>query len=157
MEKYLLVNLYQSNIKIPLLIHYPTVNQPKTDDTFIHNTDFLPTILDLLGINYQQNSFDGHSFASKINSNWLNAIFYQKNRYIYGYNHELNYFSINNGRYKYIYSKIDNCLSTGKQEELYDLQNDPQEKNNLIDLLPHLKNKLQTELFNHLKESRISF
>jgi arylsulfatase A-like enzyme len=63
---------------------------------------------------------------------------------------EPNVFSIRTDKWKFI-SNIHN-----NTEELYNLQNDPTEENNLIDSNPEISSKLREEMNNILHEGKLS-
>jgi arylsulfatase A-like enzyme len=98
----------------------------------VSNVDFLPTMLDYLGLKRTarpQPALPGRSFAAALRGDdipqWDNTVFYEFE----------NVRSIRTDRWKYI--------ERFRQEpnELYDLQADPAERNNLIDLAEHAETR----------------
>ena len=143
--------LYDSAVKIPFIVINPALSGPPESDILIQNTDMLPTILDLVGINSTDYRFDGKSFAG-IFSNFQ-SLFPQKVRdssiFI---NSNWTKFGIADANYKYIYSLPQSCLNNGKREELYDLKADPEEKDNLIEKDRVKANEYKDTLFDYLSD-----
>lgn len=118
------VFIYESTIKVPLIMRYPgklpagiRINAP------VSLADVVPTVLDILGIRSQAD-FNGSSLIDVIHNRS------KEDRYIYSESlfSYLTYgwsqiMSIRDSRWKYIRST---------DPELYDLSDDPLEKNNLI-------------------------
>ena len=103
--------------------------QPGTiNKDIITNIDFAPTILEMLGLQAPK-SVQGESFFSNLiagkNKNWRQSMYYHYYEYPF-YHHVQPHYGIRNERYKLIhfYYDID-------QWELYDLEQDPNELNNL--------------------------
>eukprot|EP01084_Bolivina_argentea_P065691 119739_1 len=53
---------YEETIRIPLFVRGPDVAQGESSDAMISNVDFLPTFLDLAGISYGAEDYDGRSW-----------------------------------------------------------------------------------------------
>jgi len=112
-------------LDIPLIFRYPGHIPPgKRADLLISNVDFMPTVLDYLGMKWKnphQPKSPGRSFAAvlkgKAIAEWDNTVFYEFE----------NVRAIRTGDWKYIerYKEEPN--------ELYDLKADPAELKNLID------------------------
>ena len=160
--------LYHHSTHTPLIVRWPKVTKPNTKDTqhMVSAVDFLPTLLDVAGIEHPD-GFDGRSFASVIRGQQ------QDNR-----NHVMKVYNENSGRsrdpmrgiqtrrYLYLFNAWSNgtrvfaTATTGTQtcrrlaqlaqtdgklaarydlyqhrvvEELYDVENDPDCLDNLID------------------------
>lgn len=126
--------LYESSLKIPLIIKNPLISKQGFDDKFIINVDILPMILDQLGISFKREDFD-----SRLN---------RKEGYFT--NSSLTKFALIEGNYKYIYSLPSTCLLDGQTEELYDLKNDPAEFKNLIGEKKDLSDKFKMKLLKYL-------
>lgn len=57
---------YDCSIRVPMIIHYPNKISSKVINTPHSMPDFTPTILDLCGLDYQKQSFQGSSFLGDI-------------------------------------------------------------------------------------------
>lgn len=130
--------LYDTLIKIPLIIKYPAdFTRSGTESRIVQNTDLLPTIMDVLQVNDKKllNQIQGNSLVSSdiANRDYSYAVsellkpFGPRMRSIKGrlekYNRQL--ISIRTEDNKYIYASDGN-------HEFYDLRNDPNETNNLV-------------------------
>lgn len=136
-------SLNEPHIRIPLIIKRPNQNGG-INSTLIDNSQFFPTILDLLGISKDSPS----SFVQLLGNQNLSST---NNRPVYSVNTNLSKFSIIFGDYKYIYSvRGYTCLYNNENEFLYNLKNDPNEKVNLMDKNIELKDKYKQMLMNHL-------
>jgi N-acetylglucosamine-6-sulfatase len=143
---------YEESMRVPLLVWAPGLAKPKSVmEQVVMNIDIAPTFLDLAGIAKPAN-MQGSSFAPLLrgeNISWRDKAFYE-------YYWEAPYpstptiFAIRTDRYKYIYNH-----GTWDINELYDLQNDPYEMNNLIRDTSHRSTgvALKNELFKWLRET----
>lgn len=136
--------LYDSTIHVPLIIKAPGFDG--REDEFVQHFDLVPTILDLLNKDYQDREFDGVSLVEK-NARTLdrNAVFAEEG-------HTARKRTIRTQSYKYI-KRLDDqnecryCgISHALDEELYNLENDPEENNNIIGENVTLKNRLNEQL-----------
>jgi len=121
--------MYEESLRIPLLAYAPELIKPGSKiPELIQNIDFAPTILDIAGIKTPE-QMDGKSFLPLLkgeNINWRDHIFYE---YFWErpFPHTPTVFGIRNDKYKYMtYNGIWDI------DELYDIENDPEEKHNLI-------------------------
>lgn len=121
--------MYEPSLHMPLLIRYPPVIKPGTTiDQMVVSIDFAPTLLDFAGIGKPQD-MQGRSFrplfAGK-RADWRTSMYYHY--YEYPDPHRvLPHFGIREERFKLI------CFYGGasKSWELFDLQSDPDELENL--------------------------
>jgi arylsulfatase A-like enzyme len=136
--------LYDVSLHVPLVIDAPEVAVGESD--FIQHFDLTPTILDLLGVNYEAQSFDGSSLVSDdqpIASR--DAIFAEEA-------HTSRQRTIRTNQRKYIGllegdSQCRYCgISHGAPEELYDLSADPEETTNIIQENEDAANRLRERL-----------
>lgn len=130
---------YEESIRVPFGLRYPPlIPKPYIENRLVGNIDITPTIYDLAGIPIPAN-LDGLSFVKLVNGGpWRDNILIESWP-------ERGYWAgIRTDHFVYVETQQD--LS-----ELYDLQTDPFELNNLINdpqyqsLIADLKAKLQTE------------
>jgi len=151
--------LYDSILKIPLIVRYPQKIKPAKIDYQVQITDILPSTIDLLGLKwkqrngiYGQNIFNNETpirdFAISEHAFQNMDLFRKKvpeidqsiiNKY------ERSLHSIRTDEYKFIWS------SNGKHE-LFNLHKDPQENHNLYDSYPSIAKKLEEKLFANVKK-----
>lgn len=136
--------MYEEAQQMPLLVKVPG-GDPSSDAHLITNADFAPTILELAGAGIPDD-IQGRSFAARLRGNamnqWRDAVYYHYFEYPAVHSVKRHY-GMRTERYKLIhfYYDID-------EWELYDLQNDPQEMENLYgkpgydELADSLKGKL---------------
>jgi N-acetylglucosamine-6-sulfatase len=120
---------YTASVKVPLLIRYPKLAKPHTVvKEMVANIDIAPTLLQVAGLEVPSD-MDGRSFLPVLNGNEQNW----RKEILYEYYWESNYpytpttFALITDRYKYI-----QYYGIWDINELYDLQNDPDETKNLI-------------------------
>jgi arylsulfatase A-like enzyme len=139
-------SVFGGGVRVPCLIHYPEKFKEKQELylTLAH-IDLLPSILDLCGINEPQHKIDGTSFISedetKLSRFKNRTLFFEWGR---GFLMKYRNFAALNGDFKL----VGNTGSQSKVEdfELYDIKNDPKEKNNVlkenIEIASTLKNEM---------------
>jgi N-acetylglucosamine-6-sulfatase len=123
--------MYEESIRIPLLMVAPGLVKPgQRVSEMILNVDFAPTILDLAGME-KPAQMDGVSFVPLLRggkSDWRKSFVYE---YYWErpFPHTPTVFGLRTNRYKYM-----TYYGIWDTDELYDLQTDPHEMHNLIDL-----------------------
>ncbi|APY11653.1 N-sulfoglucosamine sulfohydrolase [Seonamhaeicola sp. S2-3] len=165
-------------LKVPFVARWPKVIKPgSTSNQLIHYTDVLPTFMAIAG-RQAPNDIDGNSFLPLLQGEDVEV-----NKYVYGVRTNQNILNsevfpsrmIRDKRYKYIRNfnsiEVVNQNLTGKAnvdyfikrganahkneplEELYDLQNDPFEQNNLAKNpeLNSIKENLKKAMFSWMK------
>ncbi len=144
---------YEESMRVPLLVWAPGMVRPGTVITEnIMNVDMAPTLLQVAGINKPQ-QMQGYSFAEILagkNTAW------KRNNVFYEYYWEAAFpqtpttFAIRSDRYKYIYYN-----GVWDINELFDLQEDPYEMNNLVRDTSYRKTgmTLKAELFEWLQQT----
>lgn len=171
--------VYDRGLNVPLIVRWPSVIKPGTaSNTMVSYIDVMPTIIDIIGGKIPKD-IDGKSFLPVLKGKEKPI-----HNYLYGVRTNQNIQSccifpsrmIRNERFKYIKNfnsaevvsnnlgdnKIVNAflLMGAKQfkeapfEELYDLENDPFEENNLAKdpQFKTIKKKLAKDLFFWMKE-----
>ena len=150
--------MYEESLRMPLLIRYPKMIQPGSKNNWIiNNTDFAPTILALAGVkkpSYMQgNSFVGALRGEEKPGDWRKVHYY---RYWMHMAHKMNnpaHFGIRTERYKLILFYGTDFIKTGEESndgnrfgpdtpvawELYDLENDPHETDNIYEKMKDSK------------------
>lgn len=122
--------MYEESFRTPLLVRYPPEIKPGTVvDRLVQNLDFAPTLLDYAGAEVPA-EMQGRSFrklVSGASNEWRDAVYYTY--YEYPAVHMVKrHYGIATDRYKLIhfYYDID-------EWEMYDLEKDPSELNNVYD------------------------
>jgi len=119
---------YEGSARIPFLIHCPGKIKPGTVvDEALTCVDFLPTAMDLLGIEFEH-AVDGRNAAALFTgqaTDWHDIAFVRSTP-------RAPWLSVITKRYKLVYS-------TNDQPWLIDLKNDPNELTNLIGQVKHKK------------------
>ncbi|EDY83265.1 sulfatase, putative [Verrucomicrobiia bacterium DG1235] len=121
--------MYEESLQIPLLVRYPKmIEAGSVRDEIVTNLDFAETMLDLAGVKVPS-GMQGESLVpllkGKKRKGWRDAMYYHFYEYP-GYHYVKRHYGIRTERYKLIrfYHDIEAW-------ELYDLDEDPQELNNL--------------------------
>lgn len=119
--------IYEESFRTPMVMRYPGVVKPGTvSNDFVMNLDLAPTMLDAAGVAIPKDE-QGQSFLPLLKdkkAKGREAIYYH---YYENGEHSVSpHFGVRSKRYKLVrfYKRVNSW-------ELYDLQNDPQEMNNL--------------------------
>ncbi|WP_257670719.1 sulfatase family protein [Parapedobacter tibetensis] len=146
-------NAYEASIRVPLLAWNPKLIKPQTQiPEMVMNVDIAPTILELTGIEKPQ-QMQGESFLSLLQgkpvANWRERIFYEY-YWEWAFPQTPTIFSVRSDRYKYIFNQ-----GLWDTNELYDLENDSEEMNNLIKdpNMQKIAGQLKKELWDWLDET----
>lgn len=122
--------MYEQSFRTPLLVRYPKEIEPGTKiDKLVQNLDFAPTFLDYAGIEAPE-EMQGESFRKLVGGEtdeWRDAVYYTY--YEYPSVHMVKrHHGVATDRYKlmHFYYDID-------EWELYDLEKDPNEMQNVYD------------------------
>lgn len=145
-------HLYEGGIKVPLFMKWNKIFKPHTDaESTVLLMDMYPTVLDIIGQKALPNK-DGKSLLPvlKQSENWKNrtAFWYSPNARP-GNTGDSKSIAIRSGNWKLINFYENNKL------ELYNLANDPAEKNNLATQNPEKVKELSTKLIEWEKEKNI--
>ncbi|MEQ9265730.1 MAG: sulfatase [Balneolaceae bacterium] len=144
-------NAYEESIRVPMIAWAPGYLEEGTGiDNLIRNIDVAPTILDLLDTE-SSIKMDGVSFLPvlKNQEEQVNREFLYEYYWEPAFPHTPTTFSIRGDRYKYIYYH-----GIWDRDELYDLQEDPDEKYNLADVpgFIALRNEMRSRLFDVMEK-----
>lgn len=122
--------IYEESIRMPFMVKYPKkIKAGTVNEDVITNIDFAPTLLDLANINTTQ-EMQGKSFKTILEGNtpkdWQQAMYYHYYEFPY-WHHVQPHYGIRTQKYTlaHFYYNIDVW-------ELYDLEKDPKQINNII-------------------------
>jgi N-acetylglucosamine-6-sulfatase len=146
---------FETSMRVPLLLRAPGAVKPGTVlKQMVQNIDIAPTLLDAAGVTVPPGApkMDGRSFwplAQGREVPWRDHILYE---YYWEWNFPATptIFAIRTERWKYFYTH-----GVWDRDGLFDLQNDPLERHNLIGV-PAFKEqgeKLRRQLFDELEKS----
>lgn len=119
------LGLYDVTIHVPLIMRHPMFPRNKRIKGFIQHFDILPTVLDFLGIKYED--YDGKSAMPLIygETDQLRSAVYAEEAQFDRKS------AIRTSDYKYI--RALSQVYRGPKEELYDLKEDPEETQNIVE------------------------
>ncbi len=145
---------FEESIRVPMLAYAPGIIEPRAKITqMVQNIDIAPTLLDFAGIPATKTEeMDGRSFLPLLRGDsprWRDHIFYE---YYWEWNFPATptLFAIRGDRYKYIYYH-----GVWDRDGFYDLQTDPHERHNLINV-PQYRERIEAmreRLFDELDVS----
>ena len=123
--------MYEESMHMPLLIRYPNMIQPGlVTDEMVLNIDFAPTLLNLAGVKAPK-IFQGKSFSDLLknesNTTFRDAVHYHYFEFPY-WHHVQPHYGIRTNKFKLIH-----FYYSLNEWEFFDLENDPNELNNLIE------------------------
>ena len=119
--------MYEPSIRVPLIIYDPRYEGGKDFEDLVLNIDIAPTMLDMAGLTFNTNMYDGRSLLPLVNGSLRDM-----NREAFICEHLWQFppipasEGIRTQRYKYFRYQYDTSL-----EEVYDLQEDPNETVNM--------------------------
>ena len=145
-------HMYEESMRVPFLAWCPGMIEPgSVIEELIQNIDIAPTVMDVAGLGTPER-MDGQSFLPILQGKktpWRDNAFYE---YYWERNfpHTPTTHGVRTNRYKYIHYH-----GIWDIDELYDLRNDPEEMNNLIDSPEHqdLIKQLNNRMFEWLEKS----
>ena len=142
-------DLYEGGIRMPLIIRWPGIVKPgSTCEEMVISNDFFPTFSELANVKVKVKEIDGVSLISLLmdpeNTLSRKALYWH-----YPHYHSAGIGpqgAIRQGPYKLIEWFEKSIYGTDGAVELYHLENDPGEQNNLADSLPDLAAKILSDL-----------
>jgi arylsulfatase A-like enzyme len=142
------ISVYQDQINVPLIVKYPNMMQGHKVLKFVSSIDIMPTVLDVLGYELT-GAIDGQSLLN-INQRQKTDIVsesYPSESLLKGYT-QFNRIerALISDNYKFI-------KSTAGKRELYNISNDPDEKNNLFRSKEVISGKLDEKLDKWLSDT----
>jgi arylsulfatase A-like enzyme len=145
-------HFYEESVKVPFLVYAPGLFKGgQTISKMVQNIDIAPTILELARLKKPDN-MPGNSFIKLLkgdSAEWRDKIFYE---YFWEYDFPMTptVFGVRSDRYKFI-----KYYGIWDHNELYDLENDPNEMYNLIEKpeYQNLVKKMVVELYDWLEQS----
>lgn len=144
-------NAYEESIRVPMLAWSPGFIRPDSKiEELVRNIDVAPTLLEVFKAE-SSIEMDGISFLSLLKG----EIEQRDREFLYEYYwepafpHTPTTFSLRGDRYKYIFYH-----GVWDRDELYDLQEDPQERYNLAEVpqFRELRNEMRARLFDRMEE-----
>lgn len=148
-------NAYEESMRIPMLAYAPGfIEAGSTIDPLVRNIDIAPTILELTG-SATSIAMEGSSFlpllagvsgsAPADDRDFLYEYYWE-----HAFPHTPTTFALRGDRYKYIYYH-----GVWDLNELYDLQNDPEEMFNLIQMPEYrpIADRMRNQFFDRLEEA----
>lgn len=144
--------IYEESLRTPFMIRYPGVIKPGTViEQSLLNIDWAPTLLELAGVSVPQ-EIQGKSFSGLLQNkmiNWRDHVYYHY--YEYPQPHRvMPHFGIRTSKFKLVRFYGDQNFW-----ELYNLEQDPQELNNIYKQFEH--SKLVKKLKEDLKVSVLEY
>lgn len=128
--------MHEPSIRIPLVVRYPALAptaKPKTIDAMTLTIDFAPTILEICGAPQLPKSH-GRSWRALVadgDPSWRKSWYYEYN-YEKQFPYTPNVRGVRTDAWKYIHYPHGDGSKDRHMAELYDIANDPEEKDNLI-------------------------
>ncbi|MCG6187012.1 sulfatase [Maribellus maritimus] len=141
--------IYEGGIREPLIVKWKDKFRAGTlSESLISSIDFYPTFLDLAGINENPENIDGKSFLPVLNNPKIEIhdnLFWHYPHYHAG-SGMMPASAVRSGRYKLIEWHEPLLIENQNAWELFDLENDIGEKQNLCDSLPEKVKELKLVL-----------
>ncbi len=143
-------DLYEGGIRVPMIVRWPGVVKPGTTcDVPVISIDFFPTLLEAVGLKVTDPTVDGVSIMpllKQAGSLKRDAIYFH-----YPHYHGQSIAPsgvIRQGKYKLVewFEKSVDSIDTAGAVELYDLEKDLNEQNNLAEKMPEKAGELYAKL-----------
>ena len=122
--------MYEESLRTPLVMRFPSTIKPgQVNDALVLNLDMAPTLLDFAGVDAPE-TMQGQTLrplvAGNPDTDWRDAIYYRYYEFPHGWHDVRPHYGVRTNRYKLIHFGGDMDVW-----ELFDLQADPYEMNNL--------------------------
>ncbi len=151
--------MHEPSIRIPLIVRYPGLTSPdrrKVIDEMVLTLDVAPTLLELCGAP-RLKGIHGRSWKTLVQKGdpaWRKSFLYEYN-YERQFPYTPNVRGVRTDRWKYAHYPHGNGTSDRHLAELYDLKNDPEERENLVQYSSHslVLRSLKLELERLLRET----
>lgn len=152
-------SVYEGGIRVPMIVKWPGVVKPSTvANQYVIIDDFFPTILEMAQVKKYKTiqTVDGKTFLPLLkNPSYVDTnrtlIWHSPNKWTAKDGPGINYFcAIRKGDWKLVY-----CMRTGKKE-LYNLNDDIGENNNLSEMHPDKVKQLSLILSNEIRKQKAS-
>ena len=145
-------NAYEASMRVPMLAYAPGLVKPGSKvSAVVRNIDVAPTILELAGTR-SQHDMDGRSVLKALRGETLDAEseFLYEYYWEYAFPHTPTTFALRGDRYKFIFYH-----GVWDLNEFYDLETDPAERRNLINVPGYQKqiDQMRSRLFDRLEET----
>lgn len=154
--------MYEESLRTPLIIHHPKMTSSELNSALVQNIDFAPTYLDIANVEKPE-EMSGSSLVplleSKVPANWREDIYYHYYDYPaihMAHRHD----GVRTDRYKLIHfynGNEENEKDKINSTELFDLQEDPNELNNLYgkEGYEEIAKDLQNRLDNYREKLKV--
>ena len=145
-------SVFRGGVRVPFYLRYPALFEGEKDiETTTAHIDILPTLSELCNVNLPDKKIDGKSFLPLINDekiDWANRslFFYWTRRYPVLYNN----MAIQKGKFKLVGHNDYNAEI--EDFELFNVNDDPYEQNNIVLEKKGVAIELKTELDKYYKE-----
>ena len=152
--------IYEESLRMPFMVKYPKkIKSGSVNEDIITNIDFAPTLLELANIDTNQ-QMQGKSFVGILEGetpkNWQKAMYYHYYEFPF-WHHVQPHYGIRTQKYTlaHFYYNIDVW-------ELYDLEKDPTQMNNIIDdasyspIIKDLKTQLKQLMITYENDKRLA-
>ena len=143
------VHIYEEAVRVPLIFRFPKQIPSRQEISGpVELTDLAPTLLDLIGMDVSEGAYHGRSLAAALRGqsdlDEQRPVFLHR-RPFQGdfrgsYWAEGEVFGVREGQWKYLEGKEE------KLRQLFDLDQDPKEKENLIEEFPDIAKKLARKI-----------
>ncbi len=149
-------NLYENGTRVPFMVRWPEVFKAQVSDHEADITDVVPTLLDLVGIDYKEVDFDGRSLTplfkgdvEKLNTPvryYANhEVVWPGRKRLYDFLEDRNVLSFEDQVLSLRVGDLKYVMGFGNRE-LYNIAHDPKESENLVSLYPEKSKKLHNQL-----------